>query len=111
VRVFVSAVLVVSLLGPAYADPPVNVHLRTPSTVHTDGGVDLRLPPGYFLDETSRRDLDAEVKRLQTQEIRLAAENASLVKATQGWQPGWYTLAISFAGGLALGWYVCDRLK
>ena len=50
-----------------------SAHITTPSTVHTDGGTDLRLPPWYFLDEPSWGKLDAKARRLQDQETRLGA--------------------------------------
>lgn len=81
------------------------LHLRTPAHVLTDGGADLRLPPGYYLDEPTWGKLDTEVRRLQDSETRLNAENKSLKTSLSGWQPGWWTLAGAVAGGLAIGWY------
>lgn len=115
-RVMVATVVVMTAttrlaLGDPVAPPaPVNLHILSPSTVHTDGGSDVRLPPGYFLDEATRAAIDTEMKRLQDQETRLTAENTSLTQSTQGWQPGWYTLAITLASGLALGWYAHSKL-
>jgi hypothetical protein len=115
-----AATLVLLLAARAAADPvPAPVappppiafaHLASGSAVHTDGGSDLRLPPGYFVDAPGWAKLDAETKRLQDAEVRLTAENHSLRAATSGWQPGWRTLALTLATGLAGGWYLHSRL-
>lgn len=85
-------------------------HLTSAATAHTAGGSDLRLPPGWFLDEAAWAVLDTETRRLQDAETRLTAENKSLRTATESWQPGWYTLVTAFAGGCALTWYVKSKL-
>jgi hypothetical protein len=111
-RVALCAAVALGAMGRVAAGdptPPINLHLLTPSTVHTDGGSDLHLPPGYFLDEATRGALDIEMKRLQDAETRLTAENTSLT-ASVGWAPGWYTLAVTLAAGIALGWYAHDKL-
>lgn len=108
-RVALTAIIALGAMSRAAADP-TNLHLQTPSTVHTDGGTDLRLPPGYFLDEGTHDKVDLEMKRLQDAETRLKAENTSLRKTVSDWQPGWYTLAIAIAGGVALGWYANSKL-
>lgn len=90
--------------------PPTNIHIHSASSLHTDGGSDLRLPPGYFLDEPAHDRLDTEMRRLQDAETRLGAENTSLRASTQGWQPGWYTVAGIIATSLAAGWYLHDKL-
>lgn len=89
---------------------PLNLHMRTPSHVQTDGGADVRLPPGWFLDEGSYGTLDTEVKRLQDAETRLKAENGSLKKSADGWQPGWYTLGVAVATGIVLGYEIEKHL-
>ena len=113
-RVAVGVVVLASFAARAAADPAPDlthyVHLQSGSHVTTDGGTVTQLPPGYFMDEPTHDKLDAEMKRLQDSETRLTAENASLVKATSGWQPGWYTLAITLASGVALGWYAKSKL-
>ncbi len=94
---------------PAEAPPPT--HLASSSAVHTDGGSDLRLPPGYFLAEPTWMRLDTETRRLQDAETRLRAENASLrASAATGWQPGWYTVVLAVSGGIALGAYLDHKL-
>jgi hypothetical protein len=77
--------------------------------VHTDGGNDLRLPPGYYLDEPNWNKLDLEVRRLQDQETRLTAENHSLRTSLGGWQPGWKTLSGALLLGIAAGFYVRSK--
>jgi hypothetical protein len=68
------------------------------------------LPPGRFLDERSWVTLDEEQRRLQDQETRLTAENKSLRATASAWQPGWKTLTLTLAVGLAGGWYLNSRL-
>lgn len=109
-------VLIVLAAARAAADPatPVKVngvaHLASASAVHTDGGADLRLPPGYFLDEPSWTKLNTETRRLQDAETRLNAENRSFRASASSWQPGWITLATALGGGIALGWYLEHKL-
>lgn len=82
------------------------LHLRSSTSVATDGGTNLRLPPGYYLDEPTWEKLDSEFRRLQDAETRLTAENKSMRTTTQSWQPGWkaltITLVVGFAGGVYL---------
>lgn len=89
---------------------PLDLHMRTASHVVTDGGADVRLPPGWFLDEASYAALDTETKRLQDAETRLTAENGSLKQSLSGWQPGWYTMASVLLGGLVLGYEIEKHL-
>lgn len=92
--------LVVTLAArDAHGEPPDDeaiVHLQSPSAVTTDGGTSLRLPPGYFLDESTWHTRDAEMRRLQELETRLKAENASLRASAN--KPSWWIVA-----GVALG--------
>lgn len=96
----------------AAADPPI--HLQTSAEVKTDGGSQLRLPPGYFLDEPAWSALDTELRRLQDAETRLAAENTSLRASarttTPTSPPSWYVVVSTFATGVAVGWYVHSKL-
>jgi hypothetical protein len=86
------------------------LHLRSGSHVVTDGGTDLRLPPGYYLDDPTWIRLDGEFRRLQDQETRLTAQNEALRKSTSGWQPGWKTLTATLIVGLAGGVYLSSKL-
>jgi hypothetical protein len=90
---------------------PVNIDLLSPSRVVTDGGSELRLPPGHFLEAPLWQKLDAEQRRLQTAEVRLTAENQSMRKSLQGWQPGFYTLAVVLGGGIVLGYELQKHLQ
>jgi hypothetical protein len=78
----------------------------TPMTCRTDGGSDLRLPPGYFYDVPAQTKLDDEMRRLQTAETRLTAENASFRKSAAAWSPAWWALAAATATGIVLGWEI-----
>ena len=116
VRCRTRAAVVVAILiavTRAAADPaPVDVptHLQSASTVHTDGGSDLRLPPGYFLSEPLWAHWDATTKVLQDAQVRLAAENVSLRASAASWQPGWVTVVTVISSGFALGWYAHSKL-
>jgi hypothetical protein len=112
-RVATVTLTLLGLAARAAADPtPVTGHVQLSSgaTCRTDGGSDIRLPVGHFLDEPVWAKLDAETKRLQTVEVRLTAENASLKASAASWQPGWYTLAGAFAAGIATTLYVRSKL-
>ena len=80
------------------------LHLKTPSSVQTDGGTTLRLPPGYFLEEPVWHDLDEEMKRLQEREVRLDAENKSLRSSAKEISFGWYVLGAAVVAGFAAGY-------
>lgn len=106
-----------SAADPAPAATPTTPDLSKPlqllsgSVVQTDGGSTLRLPPGRFLTEDLWGKLDTELRRLQTAEVRLTAENTSYHKQLDtGWQPGWWTLLSVVAGAGAAGWWLRGRL-
>lgn len=106
------------VVTPADEAPPAPVvignagylRLRSSARVMTDGGADLRLPPGYYLDEPNWNKLDAEVRRLQDAETRLTAENQSFRASLGTWQPGWKTLLGAVILGGAGGWYLGSKL-
>lgn len=113
-RVVVSLVVALSMPGDAGAEPYApkpgeTLHLQTSSTARTDGGTDLRLPPGYFLDEPTHTKLDAEMRRLQDAETRLNAENSSLRKSAQGISFGWKSMSTVLLVGIAIGAYTATR--
>jgi hypothetical protein len=107
-RKAVIAAIVVALASRSAAGDPV-IHLKTPSTVHTDGGADLKLPPGYFLEQNLYWELDDEFKRLQTQETRLKAENKSLRESSSEYP--WAATGLVGAFGIALGIFFATQLK
>ncbi len=76
--------------------------IKSPSTLKTEKGSELKLPPGYFLDETTWQERDAELKRLQEQETRLKAENGSLRKSAKEDYP-WLATGVVGAFGIAVG--------
>ena len=107
-----AALLVTLLTGRAAAEPaPSNyLRMRDPSTLTLKSGRVLELPPGRFVEEKTFASHDDEVKRLQDAETRLTAENKSLRDTAATWQPGWKTLAITLATGLAIGVYLDRKL-
>lgn len=95
-----------------YTPKPGEVlHLKRPTTGRTDGGTDLRLPPGYFLDEAKYEAVDDELRILQDERTRLKAENASLRESAKDWSPPWWLIATAFAAGTSAGVYVTLKLK
>lgn len=86
------------------------VRFRTPSAVVTEGGASLRLPAGYFLVDPLWTSWELELRRLQDAETRLAAENESLRRSAEEWQPGWKLLAGAVLTGLAAGAYGAYKL-
>lgn len=103
------ALLIILATSRAAAEP-VNLHMRTPSTCETEGGSHLQLPPGYFMDEPTRDELDRETRHLQDAETRLRAENRSLRGSLASWQPGWIVLVSTAAVALALGIYAGKKI-
>lgn len=80
------------------------LHLKTPSTVQTDGGTNLRLPPGYFLEEADYEKLDGVFKQMELDQIRLEAENQSLRDSADEVSFGWVTLGAAVLAGVATGY-------
>ncbi len=109
-RIALSVVVALAAMTRVAAGDPTYLHLKTPSTVQTDGGTNLRLPPGYFLDEDTHSKLDAEMRRLQGVETQLQAENKHLRGTLNSWQPGWIVLVSAVVGGIALGGFVVHKL-
>lgn len=95
---------VVSLLTTnAAAEPLSEVTPITESvTLRADSGAELRVPPGFFVPAPLWATLDAEIKRLQEAETRLAAENASLRASANDDGPGWGTV-LAIGSALAAG--------
>ena len=85
------------------------LHIVSPFHIKTDGGSELRLEPGYYLDATKFGRLDGELRRLQEREVRLAAENKSFRESAGGWSPGWKTLVGALIVGGATGWYLGQK--
>lgn len=85
------------------------MRVTEPATITTDSGKSRRVPPGRFVDEPRWSLLDAELRRLQTVETRITAENAELRKTAKSWRPGWKILASTLIAGVALGAYGATR--
>lgn len=93
-RLFLATACLVTLIArEARADI---YHVKSPSTLTTEKGSELKLPPGYFLDERTWQERDLELKRLQEQEARLKAENKSLRASASS--PTWLTVTTSAIG-------------
>lgn len=108
-RRLAAAVLLVAALHSETAADPI-YHFKTPSTLKTDGGSELRLPPGYFLDEQKWQERDLELKRAQEARTRLTAENASLRKSiSEGGSARFYI--VTFAVGALTGFVGYQMLK
>ncbi len=100
-RLTVAVALAVALLAhDAFGD---TWHVQSPSTLKTEGGSELKLPPGYFLDEDTWKLRDAELKKLQDADVRLHAENKSLRDSAV--DHPWLIVGIG-ALGTALGVYL-----
>lgn len=67
------------------------------------------LPAGRFLDETTWLERETELKRAQTAETRLTAENTHMRKDLDGWQPGWKTALLTFVSGVVGGVYLYSK--
>lgn len=110
IRALVVAVLLALPLagGTAAAEPRCTsapCRVKSSSTLKTEKGSEVSLPPGWFMSDAVFSKVDAETRRLQDAETRLAAENASLRKSAAEAPFGWGTIAIvvsAFAAGAAL---------
>lgn len=98
---FRSAIVLLVLLLTPHGAPADPTHVRSASTCKTDSGYDLRLPPGYFVEEPDWRKLDDEVKRLQGSETQLRAENESLRELVASGGVGWQIIVGSLLVGAA----------
>ena len=99
-RVLLAATVAAALMARDASGEPI-YHLKSPSTLKTEKGSELSLPPGYFLDEETWRERDFEMRRLQELETRLKAENKSL-RESAGDYP-WLATGVVGAFGLAVG--------
>lgn len=105
------------LLGARAAAEPISpkegelIHIQSPSSVKTDGGSEIRLPPSFCIDEAGWDKLDLEVHRLQEAETRLKAENKSLRKSasSEAFSFGWKSLTSAVVLGLAAGYWIAER--
>lgn len=98
-RVLLAVAVVVAISREAAGDI---YHLKSPSEVVTEKGSKLSLPPGYFLDEKTWQERDAELKRLQEDETRKRAENESLRKSAE--EVPWKTVACALVFGAFVGY-------
>jgi hypothetical protein len=99
-RVAIIAALLI-LETRAAADPIL--HIKSPSTLTTEKGSTLRLPPGYFLDEPTWKDKDAHVRAVEDDLTRKNAENASLRKSASKQWFDWKVVVAAAAAGFAAG--------
>ena len=103
-RLAMSIALAVALLAHnAFGDI---YHVASPSTLKTDGGSTLKLPPGYFVDEDTWKLRDTKLKTLEDQSTRLTAENTSLKNSAV--DHPYLVMGVS-ALGIALGAYLALR--
>lgn len=102
--IMAAALSVLLLSGGVAADPlPEVIPVTESVTLRADGGAELRVPPGYYVPLDAWQALDAEIKRSQTAETRLSAENLSLRKSAESESCPWYLIAGAFALGITLG--------
>ena len=86
--------------------PDPGCRIKTPSTLTTEKGSILKLPPGYFLDEPTWAKRDAELKLAQDAVTRLKAENESFRKdAGTAWWIPLVGVVVSTAGSVLIYHY------
>lgn len=85
-------------------------HLKSSSDVTTEKGSKLKLPPGYFLDEKTWQERDAELKKAQEDRTRLKAENESLRKYVNEDAIPWKTIGCAIVFGAFVG-YLGHEMK
>lgn len=85
-------------------------HVGGPWHLSTSSGTSLDMPPAHIVDDPTWSALDLEMRRLQTAETRLTAENESFRKSAEGWRPSWWVIGSAVATGIATGWYLHSKL-
>jgi hypothetical protein len=99
--------------APKPAPPPDlahYVHFESAFHYKSQGGSEGDLGSGYYVDDTTWKKIDADVKATQDLQTRLLAENASMRKTLASWQPGWYVLAVAAISGITLGWVAAKKI-
>jgi hypothetical protein len=96
--------------APTTPDLTRYLHLQSGSHISTDGGTRIDLPPGYFMDEPTFKKLDVDVRALQDASTSKDAQIKVYRAALEGWRPGWVTLGCAVLGGVALGYYLHEKL-
>lgn len=104
-----AVIFVAALAESAHGDdyqpaPPGLIHLKGPAKLETAKGLKLQLPASYIFDEPTYEKLDTEHKQLETDKVRLTAENKSLRESAAHWKPAWYWIASATVAGIAIGW-------
>lgn len=84
-------------------------HIKSPSTLETQKGSKLSLPPGYFLSEDAWRERDEALKQAENDRTRLKAENDSLRQSASS--PAWRTALVAAVVGLVAGGAVAAYVK
>lgn len=100
-RLVIASALLVLAAREAHGDI---YHIKSPSTLKTEKGSELKLPPGYFLDEKTWQERDLELKQKQESETRLKAENKSLRKSATEYP--WLATGFVGAFGVAVGIFI-----
>jgi hypothetical protein len=99
--------------GSGSADPSY-FHIESAWHLKTAGGSERDLPPAHVYLDPDWSKLDAEFRRLQSEGTRLGAENKSLKKSLESWQPGWVIVLTAVVAGGVIGWlgheYVAPHL-
>jgi hypothetical protein len=97
-------VLAVVVLGALESRAAADItHLKSPSTVTTERGSVLTLPPGYFLDEPTWGERDTRLKNAEDERTRLKAENESLRKSAAKQWFDWKVVVAAAVAGFATG--------
>lgn len=108
-KIAVLAAACVFLSHRAAAEPaPTPVRLLSAAQCRTEGGTDLQLEPGRYLPEPVWSSLDFEVRRLQTAETRLTAENNEFRRSARDGAGVWshiVTAGAALAAGIGIGLY------
>lgn len=93
---------------PAPSTAPVMVCTKESITLRADAGQEMRVPPGCYLPAPTYAAVDGEMRRLQDETTKLAAENESLRESASESPWGWGTLTAlvtAVALGVAAGGY------
>jgi hypothetical protein len=117
-RAVTAAIVIALLLVPSRVLADDVPELAPPHLRLVTGDGELRGPNGklYVIPQGSHivtgevwDERELTLTGLQSDKVRLEAENLSMRRTTDDWQPGWRTLALTLASGIAAGWYIHSK--
>ena len=102
-----AALVLLLAMSTAACDSFPYLKFKTPAVCETEGGSNVRLPPGRFIPEPGWLKLDESWRDMEDDRTRLLAENKALKESDS--PVGWKTATAAVVVGILLGRYALDR--